>query len=530
MGKKSFSSIYRYFMFLVLIAFIIISFSSFQRATAEISIVTGDAALRIGALGGTVEVEDPLSALYKASVNIKLQQYRKDDSTYGYVNYQAQVDAGQTAGTIVAGSDNKVLQISAIAVETGRLSDITFGNILVLYNDSDSNGSIDQFPAYVLSLKNIDAEKKQITLMGEIPEGNFQIIQAVQTPEFSIQSVVNPFPWPKKIEGAGGKVLGVGPYVAFQIDDDANTGFFKIRDKRINRFDKKVKIVLPYDKDAVSALGLNTNKFRIYSLTRNKFKAVKVKKVKKSEGVVIAKVKHFTIYQVVIPFKENNSISYITDVKVKVKGKSAKIKYHLADANNDASDVEIEYRNNPSLDADTGWVTIATKKGIKPGNRTYKWNTGSLKTGYYQVRVTPIQKVSGSSFSTIGAGSNVFYIANGNAKADSPSGLTGTVDNDTSPPQVSLSWNARSSASSYNVYRQAKFETGGFEKMFRFITNTSSTSYTDTTIPKTFYEAAYQVTSVDSSGRESKFSNKKELRLASIVLSGYGGYYGYYGG
>ncbi len=529
MGKNIFSSEVRFFLFLFL-SVLLIGIVPNEKSDAALAPGTGEASLRIGALGGTLEVEDPLSPLYQASVNIKLKDYRKEDGKYNYIKYQAQVPAGQTAGTIVAGSDNKVLQISSSASITGSLGEIRSGNILVLYHDSNGDGDTDQFPAYFIDTSKIDTGKNQITLMGDIPvTGTFGIIQGVETPEFSIEAVPFPFPWPTKIQGAKGKVLGIGPCVAFQVSDIANTGFLKVKGKRVNRFRKRVKIVIPYDKDAVSALGLDTSKIKIYSLTRNKFKAVKVKKVKKSAGVVVAKVKHFTIYQAVIPFSETNSISYVTNVDVSVKGSKAKIKYDLADADNDASDVKIEYRSNPSADPDTGWKTITTRKGIKPGKRKYKWNVGKLKTGYYQVKVTPIQKVKGTKVSAIEAGSKVFFVKNGTSSAKSPSGLKGSVNNDKSPPQVSLNWNANSSASSYNVYRQARFETGGLEKTFRFIANTSSTSYTDTTIPKTFYEAAYQVTSVDSSGKESAFDPKKELRLASIVLSGYGGYYGYSG-
>ncbi|RMF93341.1 MAG: hypothetical protein D6734_10285 [Candidatus Schekmanbacteria bacterium] len=506
-------------------------FFNIPSAKASVSTDKGEAALRIGALGGSVRVEDPLSPIYKASVDIGLHDYRDDDGTYGYVNFQAEAPEGGIAAS-VSGEDNNVLTIASDADLKGTsLSNISFGNYLVLYYDSDNDDSMDQFPAYFLKLKNIDTAKNQITVNGELPtEGKIKIVQAVQTPKFSIDTVPFPFTWPTKIKGGGGKVLAIGPAVVFQVNDDANIGFVKVKKKRINRFDKKVKITLPYDTDVVSALGLSTSRFRIYSLTRNSMKAVKVKKVKKSQGVVTAKVKHFTIYQVVVPYKESNSVSYISSVNAKVKGKKAKIAYSLADANNDASDIKIEHRNNPSDDPDSGWKTITTKKGVKPGKKRFKWKVNKLTTGYYQVRVTPIKKIGGKKIEMIGAGSNIFYVNNGNSKASAPSGLKGTVDNDVSPPQVSLSWNASSSASSYNIYRQLRYETGGWDRDFVLIANTTSTSYTDTSIPKSFYDAAYQITAIDSAGRESKFSNKKELRLASIVLSGYGGYYGYYSG
>lgn len=489
----------------------------------------GEASLRIGALGGTLKVEDPLSPLYGSSLNIPLQAYRSDDGKYGYVHFQAVAESG-AAGTV--SEDGKTLTISNSASITGSLSSVRPDNVLVLYYDANSDGNIDQFPAYLVGLPNINIADNTVTVSGSLPTGGIiKIVQIVETPQFAIQTLVSPFKWPTKIDGVKRSVMSIGVPTAVSINDSANAGFVKVGKKKVNVFDEKVDLTIPYNKDLITALGIDpttlTDTLKVYSLSGNDFSSVKVNSVDTLAGTVTAKIKHLSIYQVVIPSSERNSISYIQNVSAKAKGSKATIKYRLADASRDASDVKIEYRK--LSDPGSGWVEIKTENGVKPGNRKVKWNVSGLDTGHYQVKVTPAKNINSTDVVMTSTASPTFYVKNGAAGAPSPSNFEATVDNSSTLPQVTLSWDSESNASSYNIYRQARFDTGGFEKTLTSITGTIGTIFTDTTLSASFYEAIYQVTSVDADGRESLFTSaKKQLKLASEVLSGYGGYY--YGG
>ncbi|MBI5374588.1 MAG: hypothetical protein HZA77_04075 [Candidatus Schekmanbacteria bacterium] len=489
----------------------------------------GEASLRIGALGGTLKVEDPLSPLYGSSLNIPLHAYRSDDGKYGFVHFQAQGSTvSDTAG--VVSDDGTTLTVSNDASTTGSLLSTRPGNVMVLYYDADSDGAIDQFPAYLIGPANISGNK--IVVAGSLPTaGIIQIIQIVETPEFAIQTLVSPFKWPTKIDGVKRNVMSVGVPAAVSINDSANAGFVKVGKKKVNVFDEKVDLTIPYNKDLITALGIDpatlTDTLKVYSLSGNDFSSVKVGSVDTSAGTVTAKIKHLSIYQVVMQSSDRNSISYIQNVSAKAKGSKAAIKYRLADASGKSSDVKIEYRK--LSDPGSGWVEIKTESGVKPGNRKVKWDVSGLDTGHYQVKVTPTKNIDGTDVAMTSTASPTFYVKNGGAGASSPSITEATVDNSSLLPQVTLSWDPESSASSYNIYRQVRFSTGGFDKTLTSIDNTTGTIFTDTTLSSSFYEAVYQVTSVDAGGRESLFTSlKKQLKLASEVLSGYGGYY--YGG
>jgi fibronectin type 3 domain-containing protein len=74
---------------------------------------------------------------------------------------------------------------------------------------------------------------------------------------------------------------------------------------------------------------------------------------------------------------------------------------------------------------------------------------------------------------------------------------------------VSLTWNASSSATHYNVYRSEI--PGGF---YGLIGSTEKLTFTDLNIDSgtTFY---YVCTAVDSAGRESAFSNEARATIPS---------------
>jgi len=389
-----------------------------------------------------------------------------------------------------------------------------------------------------------------------------KLVQLLEPPMFTIQIPGNLAPLiPENVQGlkpgSNETVIGVGFPILFNISDQLHQGSISVGGLSPSAFKKAVTIKIPYSKDAVTKLGIKASKLRLYGLHFsldgfNTWRNIPIKEIDEKKGIVSAKVKEFSIFQVVAPFKEKNSLPIVSDYtqEIKTKGETTtatfrgvtttgekgniEIRYNILDAEGDPSDVLIEWRANPGVNADEGWKPVGgktiTQKNVSPGVNSFKWNsaldTGSV-SGFFQVRVTPIQKIAGKKLIGGRGYSDIFRINNSSTTISPPTDLAGAVK-DTTPPQVSLNWKPSSSSgvSGYNIYRQARFDSG-FEKTFREIGKSTSPvssdgtiTFFDDTITSSFYEIIYKLTAFDSSGNESNFSDT--VRLASIVFSGYG--------
>ena len=156
-----------------------------------------------------------------------------------------------------------------------------------------------------------------------------------------------------------------------------------------------------------------------------------------------------------------------------------------------------EQGNASCSNASTGW-TIETQTNDPAGATVCLVDRIVSATGAYQVSVTP------SASQNYALEMVTFVAASGgggggcSSAPPAPSGLSASAGN----AQVSLSWNASSCATSYNIYRSQMSGTEASPA----ITSPSGTSYTDTGVTnnQTYY---YVVTAVNSFG-ESAHSNE----------------------
>ncbi|OGL49393.1 MAG: hypothetical protein A3H37_06865 [Candidatus Schekmanbacteria bacterium RIFCSPLOWO2_02_FULL_38_14] len=360
-----------------------------------------------------------------------------------------------------------------------------------------------------------------------------KLVQLLEPPQFTITTVPN-----ASIIGAPIAGIALSLQISFDISDSLNSGLPIVGGLPTRKFKNPVTIKIPYSKEVVDKLNIKLSKLKLYEFHGSAWKPpLTIDRIDEDNGLIYAKVKEFSIFQVYAPYKIANSLPLIIDEKnveedikgVKVEGEKGiiNITYNLKDTEGDSSDITIEYRKaNAIPDLDQGWTKIIKKKSMSPGNNSFSWNSKSsigALSGYYQIRVTPYQKIGGSLFKGGAGYSDVFRIDNSKTEINAPTKLIGTVidDDDSSTiPQVSLTWTASTSddVSGYNIYRQARFD-AGYEKTFRKVGESSSTSFNDDTLVSSFYEAIYKLTAFDSSENESNFS--RDIRLASVVLGAY---------
>ncbi|OGL44928.1 MAG: hypothetical protein A2149_03240 [Candidatus Schekmanbacteria bacterium RBG_16_38_11] len=562
-------------------------------------LTNGETEFRIGALGGTVEVVDPQSPIFGTSVAFSNKDYRENDNSYIRMQWTSggTVENDTNGNPRILVPTGSVDPNFNKGVNTGL---ITSNIIVLFFDTIKNGETVTTFPTYFIkefkdnkftTFADLPSpEAGTITLIQVlqppmftmiIPPNPLRIPSKVKGASGSVLGVGLPifFGIADDLNQGLVKVGGL-PVVAFKNKvpikipyskdavtalgiDPANLRLYELHINTWRNVTIEISEILASLPSEVTFPGSLADKIRYDAdakllfftgmMTTGEQTALLALSAdipyqdainalfarSQRDGFITANVGEFSIFQVVAPFDKNNSLPIVLNVKPKVKKKKIKIQYKLADAEKDKCDILIEYRETPGHFGTTGWNTITEQKNVSPGIKTFKWDSVALtgsKSGFFQIRITPTQKIADKDIAGGSGFSAVFRINNNpGLSLTPPSGLSGTVTgadtilaDPSKLPQVSLTWTASSSSgvTGYNIYRQARLK-NGFEKNFRKIGSAdgaTTESFDDKTLPSTFFEAIYKVASFDSLGNESGFSDG--IRLASIVLGGYG----YYGG